>query len=125
MKLLLDTHVLLWALGAPSKIPPRTRAKLESRSNTVYASVASAWEIEIKRSLGKLKAPDDLEEQLRAASIEELPCRGSHVRALRSLPPIHRDPFDRMLIAQALAESLVLVTGDDVVASYSVRTIRV
>jgi len=112
MKLLLDTRTVLWALGSPARLSAATRAKLEDPRNTVLVSAVSAWELEIKRALGKLSTPDDLEEQLRAVRFGELPLRTSHAKALRSLPPIHRDPFDRMLVAQAVVERLVLVTRD-------------
>ncbi len=124
MKLLLDTHVLLWALADPERIAEPVRRKLRSRRNTVFVSVASSWEMEIKRALGKLSTPDDLEEQLRTVGFGELDVRLRHVRALRSLPALHRDPFDRMLVAQALADGLVLVTADEIVARYPVRTLR-
>lgn len=123
MRLLLDTHVLLWALGEPARISKQVRSKIESPRNTVFASAVSIWEIELKRVLGKLRAPDDLDEQLRAARMEELSLRISHTKELAHLPPIHRDPFDRMLIAQAIAEELVFVTADAEISKYSVRMI--
>lgn len=123
MRLLLDTHVLLWALGAPGRIAKSTRQKIESPRNSVLVSSVSIWELETKRALGKLRAPEKLEDQLRDARIDELVLRIAHARRLATLPEIHRDPFDRMLVAQALVEDLVLVTADEVVASYPVRTL--
>ncbi len=124
MNLLLDTHVLLWCLGAPQRLQRETRKKIEKPDTIVFVSAASAWEIEMKRSLGKLKVPNDLEEQLHEKRFTELPVRARHVQALRSLPPLHRDPFDRMLVAQATTENLVLVTADAKVRAYPVRTME-
>ena len=123
MKLLLDTHVLLWCLSRPSALRADTRAKLEDPDNLVLVSTVSAWEMEIKRALGKLRAPPDLDEQLRLRRFTELPVYLRHVRTLRDLPPLHRDPFDRMLVAQALADDLTLVTHDKRVQRYPVACI--
>ena len=123
MKLLLDTHVLIWCLSRPSALRADTRDKLEDPDNLVLVSTVSAWEMEIKRALGKLKTPPDLEEQLRQRRFTELPVHLRHVRALRDLPPLHRDPFDRMLVAQALADDLTLVSHDKRVQRYPVACI--
>jgi PIN domain nuclease of toxin-antitoxin system len=125
MKLLLDTHVLLWALAMPEKLGASSRSALENPGNTIFVSAVSAWEIEIKRALGKLRAPDDLEEQLRAARFSELPLRVRHVQELARLPELHRDPFDRMLIAQARADDLKLMTHDRRILAYPVQTVAV
>ena len=125
MNLLLDTHVLLWALAEPGKLGRDVRGKLESADNTVFVSAVSMWEIEIKRRLRKLRAPDDLEDQLRAVRFTELAVNFAHVRAIRDLPNLHRDPFDRMLVAQARAEDLTIVTRDRQVAAYPVETLVV
>ena len=124
MNLLLDTHVLLWCLGAPERLQRETRRKIEKPDTVVFVSAASAWEIEMKRSLGKLKAPSDLDEQLQEKRFTELPIRLRHVQSLRSLPSLHRDPVDRMLVAQAGAENLVLVTADEKLCAYPVRTLE-
>ena len=87
-------------------------------------SVVSGWELEITRALGKLDAPDDLEDQLVQRRFTELPLRLRHVKALSQLPDLHRDPFDRMLVAQCLADELVLVSHDERVLSYPVNTLR-
>jgi len=123
MNLLLDTHVLLWCLGAPHRLGRETRKKIEAPETVVFVSAASAWEIEVKRALGKLKIPADLEEQLQEKRFTELPVRVRHVRELRSLPELHRDPFDRMLVAQAIAENLAIVTSDAKIKTYAARTI--
>ena len=100
--MLLDTHALLWALESPQRLPAGIRAAIEDTENDVFASAASAWEIAIKQSLGKLPVPRaDLLGTLRRANLTELPVTLRHAQATRSLPLIHRDPFDRMLVAQA------------------------
>lgn len=124
MSLLLDTQVLLWVLASPGRLRPETRRLIIASAEVVFVSPISAWEIEIKRSLGKLRAPDDLDTQLGALRFTELPVQLRHVRALATLPPLHRDPFDRMLVAQALADGLLLVTADRIVQAYPARTIQ-
>ena len=123
MNLLLDTHVVLWSLSAPAELHADTRQKLQEPGNTVFVSTVSAWEMEIKRALGKLRAPADLAEQVRQRRFTELPLHLRHVRTLRELPPLHRDPFDRMLVAQALADNLVLVTRDKQLRAYPVKSV--
>jgi PIN domain nuclease of toxin-antitoxin system len=124
MRLLLDTHVLLWCLSAPNELSRDAREKLQDPDNVVFVSAVSAWEMEIKRALGKLRAPADLEEQLRRRRFNELPLHLRHVQALRELPPLHRDPFDRMLVAQAVADDLALVSRDTRVQRYPVTYVR-
>ncbi len=123
MKLLLDTHALLWALGQPKKLSDQARSKIEDPDNVVLVSAVSAWEIEIKRALGKLSAPGDLPEQMRLARFSELPVQVRHVQTLRTLPDVHRDPFDRMLIAQAMTDDLTLVTNDRHIQAYPCKTL--
>jgi PIN domain nuclease of toxin-antitoxin system len=122
--LLLDTHVLLWALARPADLAREVRRKVESAANSVFVSAVSAWEIEIKRALRKLRAPTDLAEQLGRARFTELPVHLRHVDFLRGLPDLHRDPFDRLLIAQAISDDLTLVSADPQVLAYPVRTLR-
>jgi PIN domain nuclease of toxin-antitoxin system len=124
MKLLLDTHVLLWCLSAPNELATDTREKLQNPDNVVLVSAVSGWEMEIKRALGKLTAPSDLAEQLRRRRFIELPLHLRHVRALRDLPLLHRDPFDRMLVAQAAADDLALVSRDARLKRYPVPYVR-
>lgn len=124
MSLLLDTQALLWFLSAPDRLHRDTRRRIESPTETVYVSVVSAWEIELKRALGKLKAPHDLEDQMKDLRFTELPIHLRHVRALSHLPNLHRDPFDRMLVAQAESDRLILVTSDEQVLACPVRTLR-
>ena len=122
-RFLLDTHVLLWALAEPAKLAPPARSALEDARNEVLVSVVSAWEIAIKRALGKLDAPDDLEGAIRMQGFEPLLLTFHHAAQAGGLPPHHRDPFDRMLIAQAHAEGLILVTRDSNIPLYGVRTL--
>lgn len=123
MRLLLDTHVVLWAVTEPERLSASARAALIAPRNTLYLSAASAWEMEIKRALGKLTTPSTFDDEIARLRVEELPVRLAHARELRALPDHHRDPFDRMLVAQARCESLVLVTADPVLRRYPVRTL--
>lgn len=124
MRLLLDTHALIWALSAPGKLPQRVRLAIEDSSNEVFASAASAWEISIKHALGRLVFPlARLGSELAKASIAELPVTIRHARAVSALPAHHRDPFDRMLVAQAATEGLSLVSRDPQVRRYQVTVL--
>jgi PIN domain nuclease of toxin-antitoxin system len=123
MTLLLDTHVLLWWLEDPKKLSERAKKAIQDGRNPVYVSAVVAWEIAIKKALGKLDAPDDLEEVIEASRFLPLPITIPHALAVRSLPDYHRDPFDRMLIAQALHEGFRLVTRDQDIARYPVPQI--
>jgi len=120
MTLLLDTHVLLWWLDDPEQLSKAAQKAIRDGTNTVYVSAAVAWEIAIKRALGKLDAPENLEEVVKASRLLSLPITIAHALAVRSLPNHHRDPFDRMLIAQALQEGCRLVSRDPVIARYAV-----
>jgi len=123
MKLLLDTHVLLWALSDPVRMAPDARALIADAANTVAVSSASAWEISIKVSAGKLKFDADLAAALAEADFLALPITIAHALAAGRLPPHHRDPFDRMLIAQSLSDGWTLVTRDRGLAAYGVPTV--
>lgn len=123
MSLLLDTQVLLWCLAEPDRLSRKTRRRIESATERVLVSVVSAWEIEVKRALGKLTAPDDLDRQLLERRFSELELRIEHVMELRSLPKLHKDPFDRMLVAQAVFDDLTIVTADEKVRSYPVKSL--
>lgn len=124
MTLLLDTHVLLWWLMEPSRLAPAARGAIADGANLVFVSAASVWEMEIKARLGKLQIPDDLDDQMKRERFMELPVRMAHARESSALPLLHRDPFDRMLVAQSRAESLTLVTTDPLVLAYGGRTLR-
>jgi PIN domain nuclease of toxin-antitoxin system len=123
VSLLLDTQVLLWCLAEPDRLSRKTRRRIESATERVLVSVVSAWEIEVKRALGKLTAPDDLDRQLLERRFSELELRIEHVMELRSLPKLHKDPFDRMLVAQAVFDDLTIVTADEKVRSYPVKSL--
>jgi PIN domain nuclease of toxin-antitoxin system len=124
MRLLLDTHVFLWYISADPQLPAAFRDAIRDPANTVYLSVASVWEAVIKYALGKLPLPEApaeyLPRQREAHRIASLPVEEAALAHLASLPPLHRDPFDRMLIAQALQHGLKIVTVDDAVRSYPV-----
>lgn len=120
---LLDSHVLVWALLDAPKLNAQTR-ELMLAPVVRYASIASLWELMIKRQLGKLALPDDFSSRVTGAAITLLPISVPHIEALAKLPPHHRDPFDRMLIAQAKVEGLTLITGDTMVARYDVSSIN-
>ena len=118
MRLLLDTHILLWWLADELRIPEKHREIIRDGKNQVLVSTASAWEVAIKQRLGKLRAPADLKSQLKAARFELLNITIDHALAVGELPDHHSDPFDRMLIAQARIEGLTLVTEDPKFLSY-------
>ena len=122
--LLLDTHVLLWWLDDPSSIAGRARELIADPSRAVFVSAAAAWEITIKRQLGKLDAPDDLEDALERERFQHLPISMRHALAAAELPPIHGDPFDRIQIAQARLEGLTIVTRDGRIPRYEVPCLR-
>jgi PIN domain nuclease of toxin-antitoxin system len=121
MKLLLDTHLLLWAAGRPNRLPATARKLIYAPSNELLFSAASIWEVAIKRGLGRRDFQADprlLRRGLLDNGYAELPILSDHVVALDSLPPIHKDPFDRLLVAQATVEGITLLTADSVVGQY-------
>ena len=127
MKVLIDTHVFLWSIASPKKLSSRARSVIESGNNQVFLSVASLWEIVIKVQVGKLSLPDHAERYLRRriaeTDIEVLPITAEHTLKLFSIPDHHRDPFDRILVAQSLEEQIAIVTADTAVTRYSVQVI--
>jgi PIN domain nuclease of toxin-antitoxin system len=123
MNLLLDTHVLLWWLADSNELSATHRAAIADPRNGVWVSAASVWEIAIKKRLGKLDAPGDLLEVLPASGFEQLAIRWEHAEALTRLPDHHRDPFDRILIAQAITERLTFATRDPMAEGYPVTTV--
>lgn len=123
MKLLLDTHVLLWYLEGHTNLSVTQRQLIEDRRNQVAVSAVSLWEMTIKVSIGKLALLDDLatiEETLLQQGIHVLPIQTAHLQRLLSLPFHHRDPFDRLIIAQALTEEMTLVSDDAAFSAYAV-----
>jgi PIN domain nuclease of toxin-antitoxin system len=119
-RLLLDTHVFLWWRGEPARLSPAVRSRIAS-ADVVFVSAASAWEAAIKAALGRLELPDTLEAGVLASGFERLPIAFSHAHRAGALPPHHGDPFDRMLVAQAQAEGLTLVTHDRLIEPYDVE----
>jgi PIN domain nuclease of toxin-antitoxin system len=121
MKLLLDTHMLLWAASSPDRLPAAARQLLEDPLNELLFSAASLWEIVIKRGLGRSDFQVDarvLRRGLLDNGYQELAITSEHAVSIDSLPPIHKDPFDRILVAQATVEGITLLTADALVAKY-------
>lgn len=121
MRLLLDTHLLLWAAGSPERLPHNARALLEDQQNLPVFSSASLWEVAVKHSLGRRDFRVDarvLRRGLLDNGYEELPITSEHAVALDGLPPIHKDPFDRMLIVQSIVEGITLLTTDWLITQY-------
>jgi PIN domain nuclease of toxin-antitoxin system len=128
MKLLLDTHLLLWAAGEPERLSAKARTLIDNPDNELLFSAASLWEVAIKRGLGRGDFQVDvrlLRRGLLDNGYSELPIVSDHVVAIESLPPIHKDPFDRVLVAQATVEGITLLTMDSLVAQYPgpIRTV--
>jgi len=121
MKLLLDTHILLWWLADDPRLPPSASAAIADSDAVVTVSAATAWEIAIKKAAGRLDAPDDLIDALGANDFETLAITAAHGLAAGALPPHHADPFDRMLIAQAQKEGLTLISVDTRFRDYDVE----
>jgi PIN domain nuclease of toxin-antitoxin system len=125
MRLLLDTHALLWLMVGDPRLNPRARALIDSASE-VYVSSASIWEIAIKWKLGKIEEnPEEIVERMEPAGLLELPVSACHAVAAAKLPLLHRDPFDRMLVAQAITEPMRLLTADAQLSAYSELVILV
>jgi PIN domain nuclease of toxin-antitoxin system len=122
MRLLLDTHVVLWWLMDDPTLDADIKTIIDEEPD-VFVSPATLWEITIKQAAGKIRAPDDLAERILDAEMDELPIRSVHAITAGRLPPIHRDPFDRMLIAQARHERLTLVTRDKEIHRYDVAVL--
>jgi PIN domain nuclease of toxin-antitoxin system len=124
MKLLLDTHPFLWWATEPENLSPRVSVLCADERNTLHISVASIWEMQIKADLGKLSLSCPLneliQEQQQHNGLVVLPAQAQHVYALKHLPPIHKDPFDRLLIAQTKVEEMVLLSADGFFKHYDV-----
>jgi PIN domain nuclease of toxin-antitoxin system len=127
MNLLLDTHILIWLIDGSEKLNQTARYAIEDENNSLYLSIASLWEITIKTSLGKLELGIPLEQIttnfILPSGFKILPIHLSHLLVLKDLPFHHRDPFDRMLISQAISESLTLVSEDRAFGDYTVKTL--
>ncbi len=121
MKLLLDTHVLIWAAGLPERLSDEARELIEDTHNELCFSAASIWEVAIKSALGRRDFAIDarlLRRGLLDNDYKELPVASEHAAAIDGLPPIHKDPFDRLLIAQSMIEGMMLITADKLVSQY-------
>ncbi|MBS3964259.1 MAG: type II toxin-antitoxin system VapC family toxin [Methylomonas sp.] len=127
MNLLLDTHVFLWLNDTPEKLSPAALAACQDENNTLFLSLASAWEIQIKQQLGKLELSESLHTlvttQQQQNGLQLLPIEMAHIEALSQLPSVHRDPFDRLLIAQSIQQHMQIVSADQVFTGYPVELI--
>jgi len=127
MRLLLDTHAFLWWITDDSRLSDRARRSIAAKTHTVFLSAASGWEILLKAGLGRLTFLQDPErfipEQVAVNGFEVLPVHLHHVLRIHSLPRLHRDPFDRVLVAQALSEQMALISGDPQIAQYPVDAV--
>ena len=124
-RLLLDSHTLIWALEGGQRLRFDTYDAINDSANEIFVSVVSVWELEIKRAYGRFQFPDNLVQRIDRAGFAELHVTFRHAELAASLPLIHRDPFDRMLIAQAQAEGLTLVSEDSQIARYEVSVMSV
>lgn len=118
---LLDTHALLWWLADAPEIGERCKEIISDERNEIFVSAATTWEISIKMALGKLTAPEDMDSVVEDEGFSKLPINLYHGQLAGQLPNIHRDPFDRMLIAQAQSEGLLFITADQIIPQYSLR----
>ncbi|MDT8391903.1 MAG: type II toxin-antitoxin system VapC family toxin [Lentisphaeria bacterium] len=127
MKYLLDTHVFIWMASDPTGLPTKVAAILRDSGNDVLLSMASIWEMQIKVQLGKLELtatlPELVEQQRTRNAVEILPISLDHLWEVGKLPPIHKDPFDRLLIAQSRHEDIFFLTADRIISSYDVRIV--
>ena len=124
MKLLLDTHTLIWWLANDPTLSQAAKKVISNPDNLVFISAGSAWEMAIKKSLGKLDVPDDLEIQIHNHNFEPLPITIAHGLAVEKLPHHHNDPFDRIIIAQAICESMTVITRDKKFSSYNISILK-
>lgn len=120
MRLLLDTHVLIWVFSRDSQLSEAAAEAIRDGDNQVFVSAVTAWEISIKKALGKLLVPGNYQEGLRRYRFTSLSITTEHALAVEQLPPHHKDPFDRMLIAQAQIENLTLISHDPKMKAYGI-----
>lgn len=125
MKILLDTHIFLWLLFSPEKLADNIKSAYKNQENEIFLSLVSIWEIQLKSQLGKLHLDIDLKtiikENINSGFIKLLPIKLSHVMAIEDLPFYHKDPFDRLLIAQAIKEDMTIISVDSYFKNYSVK----
>lgn len=118
MRFLLDTHVVLWWYFDSSRLKDAHRQIIADEANELYVSAAAIWEIEVKRRNGKIECPTDMMERIKADGFRILPIMAEHLVPLRSIPPIHNDPFDRIMVCQSIVEEIPLISYDDKVNAY-------
>jgi PIN domain nuclease of toxin-antitoxin system len=127
MKLLLDTHVAIWLMNKKEKLSPKAKALLLDKANTLHISIASAWEVAIKTSIGKLPEFEGgvkaFVAEMKANPVVRLPVRLRHVALVETLQFHHRDPFDRLLVATAMVENMTILTADENIPKYNVPTV--
>ena len=123
MRVLLDTHTLIWGLCEPDRLNVKTKELLTNIDNIIFVSIASLWELQIKKSLNKITLPDNFTSQLQENGYELLNITHEHISKLDTIPMIHRDPFDRMLISQCTYENIPLVTKDTEIIKYNIQII--
>lgn len=123
MRVILDTHALVWSLSDDQRLSQVARQVITNEANDILVSVVSAWEMAVKRALGKLEAPEDLERVISEAGFVQRLVHLGDCERLATLPSIHPDPFDRMLVCQALEDGVPIVTRDESIARYRVQTI--
>jgi PIN domain nuclease of toxin-antitoxin system len=123
VRVILDTHALLWALADDERLSESARNAIVDEANDVLVSVVSAWEMAVKRALGKLQAPGNLEGVIAEAGFTPRLVTFSDCERLATLPPLHRDPFDRMLVCQTLEDGIPIITRDETIPKYGVQTI--
>jgi len=119
---LLDTHTLLWAAGQPEQLSLKVREILMNPDNRIYVSMATIWELSIKKTIGKLSIPESFFTYIFETGYTRLDISEPHLQAYRTLPLLHRDPFDRLLVAQAKSDQLALLSRDDQIRRYDVKT---
>jgi PIN domain nuclease of toxin-antitoxin system len=125
LKILLDTHILLWWLADDPLLSKKARSLITDKKNLVFISAATTWEMMIKKALGKLETPDNIAEMIKENNFKELPITLAHTLTIGQLPKLHHDPFDRMLVAQAKYESLTLITADEKLTAYDVNHLKI
>ncbi len=123
-RILLDTHALIWWFNGDEKLGINAREQISNPENNIYVSAATVWEMSIKQQMGKLVAPEDIESKVEQAGFNSLPISLFHGQQAGKLPLHHKDPFDRMLIAQAQAEGLQILTKDEHFPAYGIRLIN-
>ncbi len=120
MRLLVDTHTALWFLDGSRRLSATARGLIEDQTLERWISAAAVWEVAIERSTGKLKAPADFHERMRNQGVRGLPVTDAHAAAVGELPMHHRDPFDRLMVAQAIAEGMAILSVDEILRAYDV-----